>query len=278
VETNINNTANDMDLVRNLGNQRRTVVGTRNVRGMNTLLDIVAQIAVSQRAFPIRFAGGTRSFSTNITTREDSWELYVQTNPTKYTKQVEFLEGNDKDDEPNVAGSQAQKARTMRRLLKGYGIDSARVVRHEHLERMALIWGVAETARNPGSIAHLLTLLHLIKKGSVSWSEAVDENHANRYIPAGSEVSRPIQQLHGAMLDRIRSNTPIPKHLYDFAQPYRRNLKQFLMSAEPRILQSADNQWEICVRASNEAAAWKIIKDVLERKIIRHIRTNSNDL
>ena len=248
---------------------RRKVISARSVKSLKDIPKYASRIEARQKGFPIKFEGGAKEFSTNLTVRDYGYELYVQTQPTKYKKVVEKI----KDD---VGGDTEKQARTIRRLLKGKPLAGNKVVRDEHLERTAMIFGVAETVRNPSSFAHLLIVLHLLKKGEMSWDDVTD-SPTKRYVPSaeGEAVSRQLQELRVAMVKKFVSGDKLPQDLKDLAAPYRNNLRDFLVSASSaykhiKIERSAD-QGEVRVKGTDENDAWDSIKTILENKILNKL-------
>ena len=204
--------------------QRPKVVAVRKIRSLEGILRLAAEIEAARKAFPVRFAGGTKQFSSKFTGRVSGYETYIETNPSILREKM-----NEKL--KDVGLDHEEQARTIRRLLKGYSIEGDDVVKDEHLERMGALWGLAETVRNPGSLAHMLIELHLVKKGLVSWDDTVNANSENRFVPSGQGASQKIQNLRQEMLAKFTGGTPISKEMKTLTAPYRKNLGLFLQSA-----------------------------------------------
>ena len=251
--------------------QRRKLVAARTIYSLEDVLKLAAKVEARQRPFPVKFKGGTQTFKDYLTLRDYGYELYVNTNISKYTKMLEKLE-ND------VPGNPEKQARTIRRLLKGKKISGTKVVKDEHLERMGMIWGLAETVRNPSSVAHLLVVLHLVKKGLINWDDTVGSSSENRYVPSGEGegMSRKLQKLRQEMVAEMNHGTPISTESESLTEPYRKNLGLFLQSAcaaydNMSVKLSSHHDGEIKVLEKSEEKAWLDLETLLENKILAHL-------
>ena len=248
---------------------RRKVVAPKTINSLKDVLSNAARVETEQKGSAIKFKGGTKSFSTSLTVRDYGHELYVQTQPSNYKAVIKKI----KED---VDGTQEEQARSIRRLLKGYNLNDANVVKDEHLERTAMIFGVSETVRNPSSFAHLLIVLHLLKKGEMSWKD-VYKSDTKRYVPSaeGEAVSRQLQELRVALVKKFTTGDKLPPELKNLTEPYRNNLRDFLVSASSiydyKIERSTEDPKEIRAQGKNANHAWNNIKDILDNKILKKL-------
>ncbi len=258
--------ANDTDI-------RPTASPTYEVTDMKDVLTYVSRFELSTPPRPLKFSGGSKEFTNHYNQRWYGSEIYIDTSPSNYKKVVKKI--ND-----DVDGNPKRQARTVRRLLKGYKIQSnnAKVVVDNHLERVAMIWGLSEAARNPSNLAHLLIVLHLVKKGLITWDNAVDETHGQRYVPSvpGEGIAGDLQKLRMAMIQRLSNGTKVPPDLKALSGPFRTNLAQFLESGSAaytdKVRVSTKYPGQVRAQGKDPADAWATIRSILNNKILNHLK------
>lgn len=239
-----------------------------HINKMGRIIKYAAHVEAYGNPAPIKF--DNKEFSTYVKDRVHAVELYIDTKPSSYENVVAGIK--------ETGGTAEKKARTIRRLLKGYETTKkSEIVEDVRLERAAAVFGVAETARNPATIAHLLTVLHLVKKGEMTWDDMIDTSKPGYYIPHQDGASAKLQELRSAMIGKLAQNKNIPTALNDYAAPYRHNLKQFLISAATQytgeIVHSATHADCVKVSGSDEDQAWGRVEKILTDKILKHVKT-----
>jgi hypothetical protein len=245
---------------------------TYEIDSLKDTLTYVARAESGQGPRPLKFNSGKKTFTNHYTQRWGTKEIYIDTIPSTYAD----VGGNIRSQK----GTAEQKARTFRKLLKGRDIDAKDplLAPSVHIERGAMIWSVSEASRNPSNLAHLLVVLHLIKKGLMTWDDAVDQTHSMRYVPAmsGTGVASNLQDLRKAMYAKLVSDTKIPPNLKVLAAPFRNNLAQFLESGSARYTDKVEVSklypGEVRAQGTDSADAWTTIYTILDNKILRHLR------
>lgn len=261
--------------------------------GLTPILKFLAEQEAFAPARPFGFQGGNQSFTDHTIQRNLTTELYVDTKPSAYEKVVQSVvatsitKGTKKQKNTPVEGTLEQQARTVRRLLKGYYVQGTKTVKDTRLERITAIWGVSEAFRNPSMIGHFLIVLYLIKKGLLTWEEAIDPKHESHFIASEKEASAKLQALRKATLANIKHKHEIPLDLRTFARPLDTNIAKFLVHAAANAHKSVNNLRDnglqikhptvqkhetVIVCATDRDKADGFIDTIFEQKILNHFK------
>jgi len=166
-----------------------------------------------------------------------------------------------------------EKARSLRRLIKGTHNTKRDPFRSKTLEGAAAIMGVAEGYRSPSNVAHLLTMLTLLKHQKVTLDDFKSETSPNHWVPREKDASSKLVDYSDNIWNYISGTTPPSA----FTAPFRKNLLELLKleiakRAGPiKRIHEINGSPAAVVEAQTEEEAQEIVRAVIKRRLIRHL-------